>query len=100
MTQQKQTRTPLIEPILLVMKSRRFIVAVTALIVSALIGVMPELESLRSELTMLIGALALALIGGYSLEDSAIALRENPPTDDPREQIHDVIDAVLEQEKT
>lgn len=57
------------------LKSRRFLVSVVALVVGVLISYVPELVNVQQELYILLSALALALIGGYSLEDAVTANR-------------------------
>ena len=75
----KSTRTAIVEPILLLLKSRRFIVALSAVAIGLLSMLLPDLEAVRSELLTLTITIALTLIGGYSLEDAAEAARKRPP---------------------
>jgi len=63
--------TYLVTPILLLLKSRKVIVSICALLLNLLIIAVPELEPLRGELMTVITALALALIGGIAYEDGA-----------------------------
>ncbi len=89
----KAARRPLIDPLLLALKSRRVLVALCALIVGLLTLAIPELKSVHGELMTLLITLALAIIGGYSLEDAARAGREtqNPAPDELRDLIKDVL---------
>lgn len=85
--------TPIIAPFLKLLRSRRFIVAVATLVVSLVIYAVPDLKELRAELTTILVALALALIGGYTLEDTAAAGREaaQQPVKPITDQVKDVI---------
>jgi uncharacterized membrane-anchored protein len=93
----KSLRRPIIDPLLLALKSRRVIVALAALIVGLLTLAIPELRALHHELVTLITALALAVIGGFSLEDAARAARERAdlPAADVRQLVKDVLDTLL-----
>jgi hypothetical protein len=89
----KSARRPLIDPLLLALKSRRVLVALCVLIVGLLTLVIPDLKPIHNELLMLLITLALAIIGGYSLEDAARAGREskNQTPDDLRDLIKEVL---------
>lgn len=89
----KTQRRPLLDPLLLTLKSRRFLTAVTALLVTLLIGQVPQLEPLRGELVTVVVTLALGLIGGYSLEDAAAAVRKQPP---PPPELRDLLREIVE----
>lgn len=71
---------PLITPILLLLKSRKFIVSVCALALNLLVAAVPEIAPFRTELMTVITGLALALIGGIAYEDAAKAGREAAST--------------------
>ena len=75
MPEDKSLRRPLIDPLRLMLRSRRVLIAVATFIVALIITLIPDLASLRYELFTLITTLALALIGGYSLEDAASSAR-------------------------
>ncbi len=75
----KHNRTPIITPLLLALKSRRVLVALAALVLGLLLAHFPALHSVQQELFVLLITLALAVIGGYSLEDAAYAARATPP---------------------
>lgn len=91
----KSQRRPLLDPLLLALKSRRFVTAVAALVVTLLIGQIPQLETLRGELITVIVTLALGLIGGYSLEDAAAAVRKQPPPPEWRDLLREVLETLL-----
>lgn len=99
MNDDKRTRRPLLEPLLLALKSRRVIVALCALLVGVLLLSVPALTPLRAEITTLIVALALAVIAGYSLADAVNAGREHAalPITELRDLIREVIDALLDE---
>ena len=89
----KSARRPLIDPLLLILKSRRVLVALCVLVVGLLTLAIPDLRAVHGELLTLLITLALAVIGGYSLEDAARAGRETPapaPT-----ELRDLIKEVL-----
>ncbi|MEO0564136.1 MAG: hypothetical protein AAF125_18670 [Chloroflexota bacterium] len=73
----KAARRPLIDPLLLALKSRRVLIALTALAVSLLVSALPALASVHTELLIVVTTLALALIGGYTAEDAARAARDS-----------------------
>lgn len=93
----KQARRPIIDPLILMFKSRRVLVAISALFVGLMTILVPELEAIRNELMTLVISLALALIGGYSVEDAAANARQQMPPDDLKDQIREVVDSVLEE---
>jgi hypothetical protein len=72
----KEQRIPLIDPILLALRSRRVIIAIVSLAVALLVAFVPELAAVQDALIVVIGAVALALIGGLSWEDAARAGRD------------------------
>ena len=97
-----QNRRALLDPLRLVLRSRRVVIALCALLVGVLVLAVPPLAALRGELLTLLTALALALIGGFSLEDAARAARESPPAplptpDDLRPLVRDLLDSVLDE---
>ncbi|MEM6281180.1 MAG: hypothetical protein AAF787_03225 [Chloroflexota bacterium] len=93
----KSQRTPIIGPLLLVLKSRRVLVAMVSLIVGFVVSVVPSLEPVQTELVVLVVTLALALIGGYSMEDAARAARSQPPLkpDDVQAAIEQAVTAAI-----
>ena len=105
MPNEKWLRRPLIDPLLLVLKSRRVVVAFASLLVGLLILAVPTLEAVRAELLALVIALGLAIIGGYSMEEAARLGRERAAQSphELRELIKqllvEVLDEVLEAKK-
>jgi len=101
MFEDKSTRRPVIDPLLLALKSRRVMVALSALIVGLLTLAVPEIEAVRGEVLTLLITLALALIGGYSVEDAARAGRaraDQPPSEDTlRQLVKDVLDGLVDE---
>jgi hypothetical protein len=99
MPEDKWLRRPVIDPLLIVLKSRRMIIALSALLVSLLVMAVPELEPVRNELLTLVITLALAVIGGYTIEDAARAGRERAsmPPDQLREVIKDVLNGLVDE---
>jgi hypothetical protein len=84
LTTHKSARRPVIDPLILALKSRRVLVALCALLIGLLTLAIPDLQPMRAEILTLLITLALAVIGGYSIEDAARAGRERatlPPTD-------------------
>jgi hypothetical protein len=90
---ERHLRRPVIDPLFLALKSRRVIVALSALIVSFLVVEIPELEPVRHDLLMLVITLALAIIGGYTVEEAARAGRERAAM--KQDEIRDLVKEVL-----
>lgn len=90
--------TPLLTPILLLLKSRKVIVSLCALALNLLVSLVP----FRGELMTVITGLALALIGGIAYEDAAQSGREaaaQPPQTSAellKSLLGDLIDGVSE----
>lgn len=80
----KEHRRPVIDPLLLALKSRRVLIAICTLTIGLIVLAVPEMAPLRDELLVLLISLALGVIGGYSLEDAVRAGRERvvEPTPD------------------
>jgi hypothetical protein len=99
MTTPDSERRPIIDPVLLALKSRRVVVALAALLVGVLCLAVPEVQPVRDELLTLIVALALAVIGGYSLEDAARAGRERAslPPDEMKQLIKEVLNGIVDE---
>ena len=89
----KSARRPLIDPLLLALKSRRVLIALCVLVVGLLTLAIPDLRPVHGELMTLLITLALAVIGGYSLEDAARAGRETHPA--APDELRDLIKEVL-----
>lgn len=99
MSDEKSIRRPLLDPLLLALKSRRVIVALCALLVGLLGLALPELQNVRGELLTLIITLALAVIGGYTVEDAARAGRDRAaaPPADLRELVKEVLAGMVDE---
>ena len=93
MREDKSLRRPVIDPLLLALKSRRVIVALSALVVSLLVLAVPSLAPLRGEILTLVITLALAVIGGYTVEEAARAGRERSSV--AQDELREIIKAVL-----
>lgn len=96
----KANRRPILDPVLLALKSRRVVIAVMTLLVGLLVMAVPELAAVQTEVLTLLITLALALIGGYSIEDAAIAARQREPIpadDTLREQVREVVESLLDE---
>jgi len=90
--------TPVLGPILAMLRSRKFIIALAVLLISLLTMAIPSLEEVRGELLTLLITLGLALIGGITIEDAAAKGREAAaaPAVPPAEAILDLVKAALE----
>jgi hypothetical protein len=99
MSEDKSLRRPVIDPMMLALKSRRVVVALSALIVGLLVIAVPELQPVRGELLTLVITLALAVIGGYTVEDAAKAGRDRSTAqpDDLRDLIKEVLDGMVDE---
>jgi hypothetical protein len=95
----KSQRRPIIDPLLLALKSRRVLVALSALVVGLLVMAVPSLQPVQEQILVLVIALALAVIGGYSVEDAARAGRERAalPPEDLKERIKEVLDSIVDE---
>ena len=67
---------PIVTPLLALLKSRKVIVSLCALLLNFLVAALPDLQPFRGELMTVITGLALGLIGGIAYEDAARAGRE------------------------
>jgi hypothetical protein len=99
MSDNKSLRRPLIDPLLLALKSRRVVVALSALLVGLLVIAIPELQPVRGEILTLVITLALAVIGGYSIEDAAHAGRDRTAAapEDLRDLIKDALNSMVDE---
>lgn len=90
--------TPVLGPIMAILRSRKFIIALASLLVSLLMLAVPDLAEVRAELLTLLVAFGLALIGGITIEDAAAKGREAAaaPAVPPAEAILDLVKAALE----
>lgn len=69
--------TPIVSPIVALLKSRKTIVTIVALLINLLIAAVPDIAPLREELMTIVTGLALGLVGTIAWEDSARAARES-----------------------
>ncbi len=99
MSEDKTLRRPIIDPLILALKSRRVLVALCALFIGVLAMAVPEIRPVRGELLTLLMTLALAVIGGYSLEDAAHAGRDASAVqpEDLRELIKDALNDFVDE---
>lgn len=98
--QSKDTRRPIIDPLVLALKSRRVLVALVTLLVGVVVLAVPELAAVQDEILVLLVTLALAVIGGYSVEDAASAARQQEVTfseDSLRELLREVVNSLLDE---
>lgn len=63
--------TPVLGPLLALLRSRKFLVAVLTLIINVVIAYVPALEAVQTELLSVFTAMAAILIGGIAYEDAA-----------------------------
>lgn len=93
--------TPILTPVLALLRSRKFIVGVVALLINLLIVAIPNLEAFRDQLMAVVTGLALALIGGIAYEDAAQAGKDATvvapvtPEESARKLLLDIIDATF-----
>jgi hypothetical protein len=96
-----ETRIPIITPVLMLLRSRKGIVMITNIIVSAIVLAVPQLETVRVELTALLTTIAVALIASIAWEDAAAIGRENaaapdePIDADTRKLIEEIVKEVF-----
>lgn len=65
--------TPVLTPIVNLLKSKRFWTMVFTAIIDVLVSLVPDLAPARTELLTVITLLGAVLVGGYSAEDAATA---------------------------
>ena len=58
-------------PFAVLIKSKRFWVIILTAVVDFLVGVVPDLAGVRSELLLVFTTLGSVLVSGYSIEDAA-----------------------------
>ena len=92
-------RIPVLDPILIALRSRRVIIAIVSIAVALLVAYAPQLAAVQDALIVLVGTLALALIGGLSWEDAARLSRDRAeqPIGTPDAALRDVILSVLQE---
>jgi Na+/proline symporter len=92
-------RIPVLDPILIALRSRRVIIAIISIVVALLVAYAPQLAAVQDALIVLVGTLALALIGGLSWEDAARLSRDRAeqPLGTPDTALRDAILAILQE---
>lgn len=91
--------TPVLGPILAMLRSRKFIVALASFLISLLTMAVPELAEVRESLLTVTIVLGLALIGGITLEDAAKAGKQEGPAAPvlpPADALLELVKAALE----
>jgi hypothetical protein len=93
----KENRTPILDPILLALRSRRVIIAAVSLVVALVVAFVPELAQVQDALIIVIGTIAVALIGGISWEDAATAgrARAQQPLGQPDAEARALVVSIL-----
>ena|SRR5690349_12393569 len=91
--------TPVISPLLALLRSRKFIAAVLALLSSAFFYAFPQFEAFREPAVVLIGMFAFVLIGGIAYEDGKREATEISiePVETPEKDLRDLIEVVLDE---
>jgi hypothetical protein len=84
-------------PIYNLIRSRKVIIALVTLFVSLVVLRVPELASIQEPLLQLIITLALALIGGITIEDAAKKAREAAKPEGARKDLEDLVRAIIEE---
>lgn len=72
-----QTRTAIVTPILMLLRSRKFIVAVSSVLATVLVSYVPELQDKLDIIILAIVVVASVVIGGQSFEDALIQGRKD-----------------------
>jgi hypothetical protein len=91
--------TPVLGPILAMLRSRKFIIALASFLISLLTMAVPELAEVRESLLTVTIVLGLALIGGITLEDAAKAGKQEGPAAPalpPADALLELVKAALE----
>lgn len=65
----KDTRTPLIDPLLALLRSRKFLVALGTIVVDVIVAYMPVLEPVRGELLAVLTTVGSVLVAAIAFED-------------------------------
>ena len=96
---ESDTRTPILTPILMLLKSRKVIMSIITFLVSLLILAIPALAIFRTELLTLALALGLAVIGGTTLEDVATNARgkANEPVESLDQYARDLANSIIDE---
>lgn len=96
---ERHLRRPVIDPLLMALKSRRVIVALSALLVSVLVLAEPRLAPMRQDILTLVVTFALAIIGGYTVDEAVRAGREQAemPNEELRQLIKDLLNEMVDE---
>jgi len=88
----------IIGPLLALLRSRKVLIAISAIITGILISKVPELAAIRTELMTLIIGATLTIIGGTALEDAAKAGRDKAaePPEEVRELVRELFNEFLD----
>lgn len=97
--------TPVLGPLLGLLKSRRIMFAILTFIVSVLVQYIPELESQADNILNLAAFIALVVVGGLTVTDAAEYVgKRRYETDPPQERspmaednLRELIDAILDE---
>jgi hypothetical protein len=82
-------------PLLNLVRSRKVIIAVATLFISLAVMRLPELASIQEPLLQLIVTLALALIGGITIEDAAKHAKSVAAPETAKKDLEDVVRAII-----
>lgn len=93
----ESTRRILIDPLLLLLKSRRVLIALTTLVLSLLLTALPELAPLRTELLTILLTLSLTLIGGLTVEDALRIARQPIPAAPLEDTLKQTLTTLIEE---
>lgn len=93
----KLATLPVIAPLIALLRSRKFLALVSALIVNVVIAKIPELASARDLLIGTVTFGTLVLIGGIAYEDSAQAGRDaaNAPVVPSEDIIRNIVTEIM-----
>lgn len=91
--------TPILGPLAALLRSRKVLIVVAAIITSILVSAVPELLPVRNEILTLVMTGALALVGGITVEDAAKAGRDRAaePVKTLREEIRELVNELLDE---
>lgn len=90
--------TPILGPLLALLRSRKVLVAISAVVTSIVLSAIPELLPIRDELLTLITTAALVLVGSIAVEDAAKAGRDRAaePVKPIREEVRELVNEFLD----
>ncbi|MBL8162623.1 MAG: hypothetical protein JNJ61_11605 [Anaerolineae bacterium] len=98
MAEEKRPQHSTIAPLSIALRSRRVVVALSALLVSMVMLAVPQLEPLHDEILLLVVTLMLALISGYTAEEAARVGSESAriPPEEIRELLKDLLNGMVD----